>query len=114
VIFLSETFKTALELIVCLFSCIGVIYLLQDLFALITKRKMKSKATVVLDLRNSDLSPICALLNFASFYHNSHASRYIQQILIIGAPEELSCNSSEISSALCIPIEFRDGSNIKI
>lgn len=104
-IVLSENFKTLAELILCFFACVGFIYLLQDIAGWVLKNKKKTHATAIIDLSKSQF-PIHEIVDFAVYYHTTHAERYIQKVIIIGAPDYLTAPECELEQVLRMPIEF--------
>ena len=102
--FLSTTVKTLLEIVLSLFACIGAVYLFRDIWGWALRSRKKSYATVIIDI-SSDTS-IRQIFEFASFYHDSHGTRYIKKIIVKGADSELSDNCDELARALRIPLEF--------
>ena len=105
--FLTDSFKTAFEIFLSLFACIGIIYLFRDIWGWALKSRKKAYATVIITL-NDDTASIRQILEFANFYHDSHGTRYISKIIVKGADSELIDNCDEISRALRIPLEFSD------
>ena len=107
VMFLSENLKIFAELVLCFFACIGVVYVTHDVIEFIFKRKKKTHAAVIIDLSES-LYPIREILDFAVFYHSSHAERYIERIIITGVSDSIKESETELIEVLRIPIEFTE------
>lgn len=104
---MPNTLKTLSELILSLFACIGIVYLFRDIWGWALKSRKKSYATVIINL-SDDGTSIRQLMEFASYYHDTHGTRYIKKIVVVGANSELKANRDEISKALSIPLEFEN------
>lgn len=111
-IVLSENLKALAELVLCFFACIGAVYITHDLIQLVLKRKKKTCATVTINLSATPY-PIREILDFAVFYHSSHAERYIERIIVTGVPDSLKYSETELKEALRIPIEFDERTQTK-
>ena len=103
---MQDTVKTLFELILSLFACIGAVYLFRDIWGWALKCRKKTYATVIIDV-SDDISSIRQIIEFASFYHDSHGTRYIKRIIVKGADRKLSENRDELARALRIPLEFQ-------
>ena len=109
---MSDFAKTATEIIICFFACVGIITILRELSLYLTKGNRKSQVTVILNLTAS-LSPIDELISFASFYNNSYASRYLDKIVIQTDDNELLNNKYKLCQALNLPLLFENATDKK-
>lgn len=106
-IVLSDNLKIFAELVLSFFACVGIVYITQDLVSLMLRNKKKTYAVAIIDLSKSSC-PTREILDFAVFYHSSHAERFIEKIVFIGAPDFIRERGPELEEALGIPLEFSE------
>ncbi len=106
VIFLSNTFITAIELIVAFFACSGAVYLFKDLWHMIGRKKNKTHAVLYVSLCNDEDTAIETLTHIASFYNNSNAREYISKIIATSVPKNFFDEEEDFKKALRIPLVF--------
>ena len=104
---MSENLKILAELVLSFFACVGIVYSVNDFVSFILKNKKKTHAIAIIDLTNS-MSPTREILDFAIFYHSSHAERFIEKVVIIGAPDYIKECAFELEETLRMPLEFNE------
>lgn len=102
---MTNDLTTVFQLVLAFFACVGIVYLFRDVWRWIFKSKNTLSTVLTIDLTGEEF-PIQALIDFASFYHDSRAAKYIKRIVVISDCDEIKCNIKEIGEALRLSLEL--------